>query len=151
MFVASDAGISQLATGRFSGFGNDVPLPDEDVVTRVNQGQWWIQPAVGWAIRPTTEVKFGPVVKFTRTDSTPNSVVAELQPYGFSRFGQAGLMLSLVHESEPREFHGSSTDRIMRADPLHTLEGRSKRSVLPWTLGREVGLWFRCPPVVTHT
>jgi len=134
MFVASDAGISQLATGRFNGFGNEVVQPDNDVVARVDQGQWWIQPAIGWAIRPTTELRFGPVVKFTRTDSTPNSAVAELQPYGFSRFGQAGLMLSLVHESEPREFHGSSTDRIMRADPLHTLEVEANAAFYP-------GLW----------
>ena len=131
MFIATETGISQLMTGRFGGFGNDVVQPALDEAVDVNQGQWWIQPAIGWAFSPTTEFTFGPVVKFTRTDSTPNTVVAELQPYGFSRFGQAGVMMRVAHESQPREFHGSMSERIMRAEPLRAVELEANAAFYP--------------------
>ena len=131
MFIATETGISQLMTGRFNGFGNDVVQPELDEAVDVNQGQWWIQPAIGWAFSPTTELTLGPVVKFTRTDSTPNTVVADLQPYGFRRFGQAGVMLRVTHESQPREFHGSMTQRIMRAEPLRAVELEAAAAYYP--------------------
>jgi hypothetical protein len=117
MFLATESALTQLLTGRFSGFGNDVTLPD-GVVDDVDQGQWYIKPAIGWALTPRTEFRVGPVVKFTNTDSTPGTFVAESQPYGFRRFGQTGVELHLIHESRKRVVSdGGTADELMSQDP----------------------------------
>jgi hypothetical protein len=42
------------------------------------------------------------VVQFAVTDSTPNRFISAVRPYGFGRFGQAGLRLSLHYDVRDR-------------------------------------------------
>jgi hypothetical protein len=131
MFFATENALTQLLTGRFRGFGNDATLAD-GVSDDVNQGQWYIKPAIGWALGPQTEVKFGPVAKFTNTDSTAGTFVAESQPYGFRRFGLAGFELSFLHESRRRVVsHGSTADELLGEDPTQALDLEIKASAYP--------------------
>jgi len=131
MFFATDNGITQLLTGRFRGFGNDAPLPD-DLSDDVNQGQWYIKPAIGWALGPQTAIRFGPVAKFTNTDSTAGTFIAEAQPYGFSRFGLAGVELSFLHESRRRVVsHGATADELLFEDPTRAFDLEIKASAYP--------------------
>ncbi len=131
MFFATENALTQLLTGRFRGFGNDATLPD-DVSDDVNQGQWYIKPAIGWAFGPKTELKFGPVAKFTNTDSTAGTFVAESQPYGFSRFGLAGLELSFQHESRRRVVsHGGTSEELLADDHPRALDLEIKASAYP--------------------
>jgi hypothetical protein len=134
MFLATESALTQLLTGRFAGFGNDATVPD-NFVDDVDQGQWYIKPALGWALGLGTEIKFGPVVKFTNTDSTAGTFIAEAQPYGFSRFGQAGFELQFLHESRRAVIsHGGTADELLREDPPHGIDLEVNAAVYP-------GMW----------
>jgi hypothetical protein len=96
-FVAS-AAMSELEVISFHGLGNATP----DSATsyfEVRQRQWQLHPALALALGPRTDLSLGPVVQYSVTDSTPNRFIATVRPYGFGRFGQAGLRLSLHHDA----------------------------------------------------
>jgi hypothetical protein len=118
MFIATESGVTQLIAGRFGGFGNDVPQPADRTEWAVKQHQYHFQPALGWALGLATEFTMGPVVKFTLTDSTPDRVISDLQPYGFRRFGQTGFQLKLLHESTRKLVsHGGTAEELLAEDP----------------------------------
>jgi hypothetical protein len=125
MFITTLSGASQLKTGRFGGFGNDLELAEDRNTLEVKSQQLYFQPGLGWAITPMTDFTIGPVVKYTKTDSLPGRAISELRPYGFSRFGQAGLVASLLHESSRKVVrHGGTADELLSEDPRseYTLE-----------------------------
>lgn len=105
LFWTTETEATQLMSGRFSGFGNQVALPDEEDLTRVRRTQYRFQPAVAWSVTPVTELSIGPVIKYTATDSVRDHVIAGLAPYGFPRFGQAGIVVTLAHESTRQAPH----------------------------------------------
>lgn len=128
MFFATQTTLSQLVTGRFGGFGNDVVLPDDKASLDVRQNQIAFEPAIGWALGTTTDFTMGPVVKFTTTDSIAGRVITNLQPYGFRRFGQAGFGLRFLHESQRRAVkHGGTAEELMAEMPPRgaTLDARA--------------------------
>ena len=132
MFFATETGLSQLMTGRFGGFGNDLELPEDLTTLEVKQKQFYFQPSLGWAFTPYTDFTVGPVVKFTSTDSIPDRVVSELQPYGFRRFGQAGFAMRLLHESDRKVVkHGGTADELLAKDPLHVFFFDASAAVYP--------------------
>ena len=98
LHVLSESSMSQLEVARFFGFGNDVPDRD-DAFHDVSQTQWTFHPALAYALGPASGVSLGPIVRYTLTDSLPGRMLAEDRPYGFSRFGQAGLQLSFNYDS----------------------------------------------------
>ncbi len=92
------AHVSQFEVVQFHGFGNDVP----DLRGRfydVRQRQWQLYPAIGRAFSPLSDVSLGPIVRYTTTDSLGNRFLSQLRPYGFTRFGQAGLRLNMHLDS----------------------------------------------------
>jgi hypothetical protein len=132
MFITTETGISQLLTGRFGGFGNDAPQPIDRTFVDVKQKQYHFEPSIGWALTPRTDFTMGPVVKFTTTDSTPNRFISEAQPYGFSRFGQAGFALRFLHESDRRVVkHGGTAEELLNEEPPSVLTLDAKAAVYP--------------------
>jgi len=96
--VPVSAYMSQFEVVQFHGFGNDVP----DLRGRlfdVRQRQWQFRPALGLSLNPVSDVSIGPVVRYTTTDSVGNRFISQLHPYGFAKFGQAGLQLKTHYES----------------------------------------------------
>ncbi len=92
--VPVTAHMSQFEVVQFHGFGNNVadlrgPLYD------VRQRQWEFNPGLGRSFSPVSDISIGPIVRYTITDSTPNHLIAQQRPYGFTRFGQAGLRLKM--------------------------------------------------------
>jgi hypothetical protein len=86
---------TQIEVVQFHGLSNDVP----DLHGRfydVKQTQWSFHPAVGLSLNPESEISFGPIVRYTKTDSVRTRFISTERPYGFPRFGQAGLQL-LAH------------------------------------------------------
>jgi hypothetical protein len=86
------AHMSQFEVVQFHGFGNDVP----DLRGRfydVRERQWEIRPAIGRSLSPVSDISLGPIVRYTTTDSLANRFIAQLHPYGFTKFGQAGMQL----------------------------------------------------------
>ncbi|HEY5021539.1 MAG TPA: hypothetical protein VII30_03515, partial [Gemmatimonadaceae bacterium] len=97
--VPVTAHMSQFEVVQFHGFGNDVadlrgPLYD------VRQRQWEFNPGLGRSFSPVSDISIGPIVRYTTTDSVPNHLIAQQQPYGFARFGQAGLRLKMHLDSK---------------------------------------------------
>ncbi len=95
--------MSQLELSNFHGYGNATPGAMADFFA-ARQRQWLLQPAVVLDHGPRSSVSLGPVIQYSTTDSTPNRFIAANRPYGFGRFGQAGLQLRLHHDrrDQPR-------------------------------------------------
>ncbi|HEY6089320.1 MAG TPA: hypothetical protein VD771_05980 [Gemmatimonadaceae bacterium] len=92
MHIPVMAHMSQFEVVQFHGFGNDVA----DLRGRpydVRQRQWMFNPAIGRSFSPVSDISLGPIVRYTTTDSLANRFIATLRPYGFTKFGQAGLQL----------------------------------------------------------
>ncbi|HZJ01315.1 MAG TPA: hypothetical protein VFD22_11700 [Gemmatimonadaceae bacterium] len=92
------ATMSQLEVVQFRGLGNDVEDSDDEFFD-VKQTQWSFYPGIGYSFFPGSELTIGPIVRSTRTDSTNNNFLALTQPYGFSRFSQAGVQMKLHFDS----------------------------------------------------
>jgi len=96
--LPADASMSQLLQVEFRGFGNDVP-DLRGPVYGVKQTQFSFRPAVGLSLNPESEISLGPIVRYTTSDSLTNHFISAERPYGFPRFGQAGLQLKLHYDS----------------------------------------------------
>ena len=108
------ARMSQLELVNFHGFGNSSPespgliinvSPPRTDYFALNQRQWLFQPAVALAVGPTTDLSFGPVFQYSVVDSTPGEFVSATRPYGFGRFGEAGLRIGLLHDGRSPLHH----------------------------------------------
>ncbi|MEO8910568.1 MAG: hypothetical protein ABI408_10140 [Gemmatimonadaceae bacterium] len=88
------AHMSQFEIVQFHGFGNDV-ADLRGTFYGVRQRQWEFNPALGLSFNPVSDISIGPIVRYTTTDSVPNRLISQLQPYGFAKFGQAGLRLKV--------------------------------------------------------
>lgn len=113
---STETRMSQIAVADFRGFGNqvltqldspcefcpigDTPPPDADSkYYRVNQTQYLFNPSFGYQFGPRSDVSVGPVVRYTVADSSASRFISEARPYGFRRFGQAGLQVRLFHDT----------------------------------------------------
>jgi hypothetical protein len=95
--ILSESEATQLEVGHFRGFGNDLPNL-QGVFYDVRQHQFSVNPALGFALSPRSDISLGPIVRYTRTDSLANRFVSEEAPLGFPRFGQVGLQFGLTHD-----------------------------------------------------
>ena len=98
---SSQARMSELEVTSFHGFGNhtsDSPGNFFDV----RQQQWLFHPSMSVAYAREGEISFGPVVQYSVTDNTPGRFISAAKPYGFGRFGQAGLRLGVRHDTRNR-------------------------------------------------
>ena len=92
------AGMSQFEVVQFHGFGNDVP-DLRGSFYGVRQRQWQLNPGIGRSFSPVSGISIGPIVRYTTTDSLSGRFIAQQRPYGFTRFGQAGLRLKVHLDS----------------------------------------------------
>jgi hypothetical protein len=86
------AHMSQFEVVEFHGFGNDVP-DLRGSLYEVRQRQWQFYPGIGRSFSPVSDISLGPIVRYTTTDSVATRFIAQQRPYGFTRFGQAGVRL----------------------------------------------------------
>ena len=124
-----EAVASQLEVVQFNGFGNDVPRSRSKFFD-VKQTQYSFRPALGWALNPQSDISLGPIVRYTKTDSTAGRFIAENRPFGFPTFGQLGLKLRAKYDTrvypdtlKPRailEFIGSGYPGIWDAQSGYT-------------------------------
>lgn len=96
------AGMSDLEVIHYHGQGNQTrggPGPRFDV----DQRQWTLRALLGYQISSSSDLRLGPVVKYSTTELGPGSLLDSLRPYGSSDFGQAGMALQLVvdHRDDP--------------------------------------------------
>jgi hypothetical protein len=107
LHVMSESRMSQIAVAEFRGFGNDA-LDDEDLgdipgpdskFYRVTQTQYIFNPALGYSFGPRSDVSLGPIMRYTKADSIASRFISVARPYGFRRFGQAGMQLRVYHDT----------------------------------------------------
>jgi len=108
------AHMSQFEVVYFKGFGNDLP----DLRGRlydVRQRQWEINPGIGKSFSPVSDISIGPIVRYTATDSLANRFIEQQHPYGFTKFGQAGVRLKAHLDSKyvSRQFPDTLKPRIV--------------------------------------
>lgn len=92
--IPATASMSQFEVVQFHGFGNDVA----DLRGRfydVRQRQWKLNPAIGLSLSPVSDISLGPIIRYTSTDSLLNRFITQQRPYGFTKFGEAGLRLKV--------------------------------------------------------
>jgi hypothetical protein len=97
--IPVSAYMSQFEVVQFKGFGNDIP----DLRGRfydVKETQWSFRPAIGRSFNPVSDVSLGPIVRYTGTDSLANRFIEQAHPYGFTKFGQAGMQLKMRLDSK---------------------------------------------------
>ncbi|HEX9382935.1 MAG TPA: hypothetical protein VF908_06015 [Gemmatimonadaceae bacterium] len=93
------AHMSQFEVVYFKGFGNE--LPDlRGRLYEVRQRQWEFNPGIGKSFSPISDISIGPIVRYTTTDSLANRFIEQLHPYGFTKFGQAGVRLKAHLDSK---------------------------------------------------
>lgn len=108
--IPAAATMSQIEVIQFRGFGNDV-AEDDDSFFDVKQTAWQFRPAVGISFAPGSDISLGPVVRYTKTDSASNRFISQLDPYGFTKFAQAGMQLAMHFDS--RVYPDSSKPRLV--------------------------------------
>jgi hypothetical protein len=106
LHVTSETRYSQIGVADFRGFGNEAldelapgtPGPKSKFY-RVTQSQYLFNPSIGYSFGPRSDVSVGPIVRYTRADSTASQFISTARPYGFRRFGQAGVQMRLYHDT----------------------------------------------------
>jgi hypothetical protein len=98
LFFLVLGGMSEMEVIRFHGLGNQSQGVTGDEFFDVDQRQWLGQTAIAWSLGPRSDIRVGPLVKYTVTNDVPNRFITADQPYGSGKFGEAGLGVSLHHD-----------------------------------------------------
>jgi hypothetical protein len=98
--LSFDGEMQGFAMTEFRGFGNTIPDLQGSFYD-VRMTQWNARPSFGLAFGPFSDVSIGPVVRYTKTDSSANRFISQLEPYGFRTFGQMGAELRFRYDSRP--------------------------------------------------
>jgi hypothetical protein len=125
----AEAKATQIEVVQFHGFGNDAPRGRSNFYD-VKQTQYSFRPAIGFALNPESDISLGPIVRYTKTDSTAGRFIADNRPFGFPTFGQLGLQLRAKYDTrvypdtlKPRavlEFIGSGYPGIWDVQSSYT-------------------------------
>jgi hypothetical protein len=99
--MPADAAVTQLDVVQFRGLGNDTP-EREGKFYDVKQTAWHFSPGIGLSLNPESDITLGPIVRYTKTDSTAGRYISQIGPYGFTTFAQAGARLRMHYDSRIR-------------------------------------------------
>ena len=96
LHLMATARMSDMEIVNYRGLGNRLtPEIASREYYQARQQQWLFRPAVGFAFRPASDIRFGPVLQHSISDSVPNRLISAVRPYGFGAFTQLGARLSL--------------------------------------------------------
>jgi hypothetical protein len=95
--------MSEFELVNFFGFGNQSSDEEGDDTFRMDQRQWQLRPAVAWSLgRRQSDLSLGPVIHYSSTASNTGRFIAREQPYGYGRFGEAGMRLGLRYDGRDK-------------------------------------------------
>ena len=98
LFFLVLGGMSEMEVIRFHGLGNQSQGVTGDEFFDVDQRQWLAQTAIAWSLGPRSDIRIGPLAKYTVTNDIPNRFITANQPYGSGKFGEAGVGVALHHD-----------------------------------------------------
>ena len=87
---------------RFHGFGNETTAEGDDEFFRVNQVDLALAPFVSLPVAPRTDLRVGPVARYSDTDFDEPRFIALDRPYGSGGFGMLGATATLRFDSRNR-------------------------------------------------
>lgn len=93
--------LSNLQYANFFGFGNNTADTLPNSLFEVRQQQFVVNPVVGLAVGPWTDVTLGPMFQHASTDSAGSPFLAETRPYGFGTFNEGALQLNARLDYRP--------------------------------------------------
>ena len=102
LHITATARMSELEVVHFYGYGNNTPAGTEDHFD-VQQQQWTFNPAIAYALGLYSDIAFGPIVQYSKTEDMPGTFLHDAQPYGYGDFGQAGLRLGFYRDRHDRK------------------------------------------------
>jgi hypothetical protein len=87
---------SELQVLRFHGLGNETPEGPTAEFYRTEQRQFRLEPSLAFSLGSKLEASAGPVIVYATADSNAGRALAVTRPYGFGKFGQAGMQGALT-------------------------------------------------------
>ncbi len=93
--------VSDLQYANFFGFGNNTIDNLPNSFFEVRQNQFVVNPVVGLAIGPWTDVTLGPLFQHAATDSGRSPFLGLTRPYGFGTFNEGALQLNARFDMNP--------------------------------------------------
>ncbi|HYC33478.1 MAG TPA: hypothetical protein VEB59_14415 [Gemmatimonadales bacterium] len=98
-FLARASGIEVL---RFHGFGNETEITDDDEFYRVNQRDLSLAPFVSVPVAGRTDLRLGPILRYSDTDFDEPRFISLTQPYGSGSFSMLGATADLRLDARNR-------------------------------------------------
>ena len=98
---------------RFHGFGNEVSAEGDDEFFRVNQVDLSFSPYLSLPVAPRTDLRLGPIVRYSDTDFDEPRFITLTRPYGSGPFGMLGGAVTLRFDGRNRPnaaTHGAMLD-----------------------------------------
>ncbi|HEU5041301.1 MAG TPA: hypothetical protein VFT84_10790, partial [Gemmatimonadales bacterium] len=108
--VARASGIEVL---RFHDFGNETSAEGDDEFFRVNQADFTLAPFVSLPVAPRTDLRLGPILRYSDTDFDEPRFITLTRPYGSGAFGMLGGSARLRFDARNRPnaaTHGAVLD-----------------------------------------
>jgi len=96
LFRARASGID---VRRFYGFGNETLDTAATAFYRVYEHQYLLSVALGLSAGRHMTLRVGPVLKYSTTDLTRQTLISELRPYGSADIGQVGAEAAVTFDS----------------------------------------------------
>jgi hypothetical protein len=82
-----------LAFLRFYGFGNETTESESEDFYKIRQRMISFFPALHYSFSPSFEIYSGLQFKFNAAEDNPNTLLGQIQPYGYRSFAQVGFRL----------------------------------------------------------
>ncbi len=93
MFGTVSVRLSGLEFLRFYGFGNETEADKPKNYYKIRQRVISLFPALHYTLSPSFEIFGGVQFKYNTATDDPDSLLGQVQPYGYRNFGQVGLCL----------------------------------------------------------
>ncbi len=93
LFATVHVRFSGLEFLQFYGFGNETAASKSTDFYEIRQRVISLYPALNYALSPSFEISGGLQFKYNTAADDPDTLLGQLQPYGYRNFGQVGLRL----------------------------------------------------------
>jgi hypothetical protein len=100
VYYRLDAKVSSIEVLKFYGYGNETERTDDNDFYKTDQRHIIVAPTFVVPVSNRSTVELGLIAKKVKTDTTSNTLIGQLRPYGTGvDFGQIGMQASIQHDT----------------------------------------------------
>ncbi len=99
LYGSIQARASGIEILRFYGFGNETQAEQRDEFYLVSQNQYSVLGTLHWKAAARMAFSLGSEIKYAPLEVNPESLLAQISPYGAQDFGQLSLLLGINYDS----------------------------------------------------